>query len=130
MVSGSGVYSYGDMVSCLAKPYQNYHFVQWSNGETANPYEFLISDNQILTAYFSAGAVTAIEDAAAAEPIIYAVDKTIIVENATNEILVYDAMGKLLCRDVACRVRTEITVNGTGVYIVKTGNAVTRVVVE
>ena len=130
MVSGSGVYSYGDMVSCLAKPYQNYHFVQWSNGETANPYEFLISDNQILTAYFAAGAVTAIEDDAAAEPIIYAVGKTIIVENATNEILVYDAMGKLICRDAILCIRAEITVNTAGVYIVKTGNAVMRVAVE
>jgi hypothetical protein len=130
MVSGSGVYSYGDMVSCLAKPYQNYHFVQWSNGETANPYEFSISDNQILTAYFAAGAVTAIEDDAAAEPIIYAVGKTIIVEDATNEILVYDAMGNLICRDAIHRVRAEITVNIAGVYIVKTGNTVMRVVVE
>ncbi|MBO7143776.1 MAG: leucine-rich repeat domain-containing protein [Salinivirgaceae bacterium] len=136
MVSGSGVYSYGDMVSCLAKPYQNYHFVQWSNGETANPYEFSISDNQILTAYFAAGAVTAIEDEATAEPIIYAVGKIIIVENATNEILVYDAMGKLVGRagrDVPWRVSTgtlTITVNVSGVYIVKTGNVVMRVVVE
>ena len=130
MVSGGGVYSYGDVVSCLAKPYQNYHFVQWSNGSTANPYEFVIESNQLLTAYFAAGAVTAIEDDAAAEPIIYAVGKTIVVENATNEILVYDAMGKLVCRDVACRVRAEITINTAGVYIVKTGNAVVRVVVE
>ena len=130
MVSGSGVYSYGDMVSCLAKPYQNYHFVQWSNGETANPYEFLISDNQILTAYFAAGAVTGISDDAAAEPVIYAVGKTIVVENATDDILVYDAMGKLICRDVACCVRTEIPVNAPGVYIVKTGGAVKRVMMK
>ncbi|MBO7594397.1 MAG: leucine-rich repeat protein [Salinivirgaceae bacterium] len=130
MVSGSGVYSYGERVSCLAKPYPNYHFVQWSNGETANPYEFVVEGNQLLTAYFAAGAVTGIEDDAAVAPVIYAVGKTIIVENATEEILVYDAMGKLLCRDVACRVRTEITVNGTGVYIVKTGSVVMRVVVE
>ncbi|MBR5168081.1 MAG: leucine-rich repeat domain-containing protein [Salinivirgaceae bacterium] len=130
MVSGSGQYRYGDMVSCLAKPYQNYHFVQWSNGSTANPYEFVIESNQLLTAYFAAGAVTGIEDDAAAEPKIYAVGKTIIVENATNEILVYDAMGKLLCRDAIHRVRAEITVNGTGVYVIKVGNTVKRVAVE
>ena len=130
MVSGSGVYSYGERVSCLAKPYPNYHFVQWSNGETANPYEFVIEGNQLLTAYFAAGAVTAIADDAATEPIIYAVGRTIVVENATNEILIYDAMGKLLCRDAIHRVRTEITVNIACVYIVKTGNTVMRVVVE
>lgn len=130
MVSGSGQYRYGDMVSCLAKPYQNYHFVQWSNGSTANPYEFVIESNLLLTAYFAAGAVTGIEGDAVAEPIIYAVGKTIIIENATGEILVYDAMGKLICRDAIHRVRAEITVNVSGVYVVKVGNTVKRVAVE
>ena len=129
MVSGSGQYRYGDMVSCLAKPYQNYHFVQWSNGSTANPYEFVIESNQLLTAYFAAGAVTGIEDGAATEPIIYAVGKTIVVENAADEILVYDAMGRLIGRDVARNVCT-ISINNSGVYVVKIGNVVKRVAVE
>ena len=129
MVSGSGQYRYGDMVSCLAKPYQNYHFVQWSNGSTANPYEFVIESNQLLTAYFAAGAVTGIEGDAVAEPIIYAVGKTIVVENATNEILVYDAMGRIVGRDVARNVCT-ISINNSGVYVVKVGNTVKRVAVE
>ena len=130
MVSGSGVYSYGERVSCLAKPYPNYHFVQWSNGETANPYEFVVEEDKMLTAYFAAGAVTAIGDESAAEPTIYARGNTIVVENATEEILVYDAMGKLICRDAIHRVRAELRVNAVGVYIVKTGNVVMRVVVE
>ena len=59
-----------------------------------------------------------------------------MVENATNEILVYDAMGNLVGRagrDVSWHVSTgtlTITVNVSGVYIVKTGNVVMRVVVE
>ena len=32
--------------------------------------------------------------------------------------------------DVACRVRAEITVNTTGIYIVKTGGTVKRVIVK
>lgn len=96
MVSGDGVYGYGTVVSCLATPYPNYHFVQWSNGERANPYEFVVSEDvPLLTAYFAEGAVTAIGDESAAEPTIYAVGKTIVVENATDEICVYDAMGRL-----------------------------------
>ncbi|MBR2196418.1 MAG: leucine-rich repeat domain-containing protein [Salinivirgaceae bacterium] len=130
MVSGSGVYSYGERVSCLAKPYPNYHFVQWSNGETANPYEFVVEEDKMLTAYFAAGAVTALGNESAIEPTIYAIDKTIVVENATEEICVYDAMGKLICRDAIHRVRAELRVNDAGVYIVKTGNVVMRVVVE
>ena len=56
--------------------------------------------------------------------------RTIVVENATDEIRVYNAMGALICRNVACRVRTEINVNGTGIYIVKTGGTVKRVMVN
>lgn len=131
MVSGDGVYSYGTVVSCLATPYPNYHFVQWSNGERTNPYEFVVSEDvPLLTAYFAEGAVTAIGDESAIEPTIYAVGKTIVVENATDEICVYDAMGKLICRDAIHRVRAELRVNAAGVYIVKTGNVVMRVVVN
>lgn len=61
---------------------------------------------------------------------IYAIDRTIVVENATEEIRVYDAMGRLVCRDVACRVRAELQVNTTGVYIVKVGNVVKRLMVN
>ncbi len=60
---------------------------------------------------------------------IYANNNTIVVENATDEIRVYDAMGRLVWRagrDVARNVST-ITINKTGVYIVKTGNTAKRV---
>ena len=59
---------------------------------------------------------------------IYAHGRTIVVENATEEIRVYDAMGRLVGRDVARNV--IITVKGTGVYIVKTGGVVKRVKVN
>ncbi len=130
MVSGSGVYSYGERVSCLAKPYPNYHFVQWSNGETANPYEFVVEEDKMLTAYFAAGAVTAIGDESAASVHVYANGRAIIIENADAEIFVYDAMGRLIGRDAINRVRTELRVNNAGVYVVKVGNVAKRVVVE
>ena len=60
---------------------------------------------------------------------IYAYGKTIVVENATDDIMVYDAMGRLVGRagrDVVRNVST-ITINKTGIYIVKTGNTVKRV---
>ena len=61
---------------------------------------------------------------------IYAYGRNIVVENATEEISVYDVMGKLICRDAINRVRTEIPVNTTGVYIVKVGNIAKRVVIN
>ena len=73
---------------------------------------------------------TAVSESAANTINIYAIGNTIVVENATEEIRVYNAMGALICRDAINRVRTEIPVNGTGVYIVKIGGVVKRVMVN
>ncbi len=73
---------------------------------------------------------TAVSESAVNVVNIYAHGNTIVVENATEEIRVYNAMGALVGRDAINRVRTEIPVNGTGVYIVKTGGVVKRVVVN
>ena len=45
-------------------------------------------------------------------------------------IRVYNAMGALVGRDAINRIRTEIPVNGTGVYVVKVGNVTKRVMVN
>ena len=74
-------------------------------------------------------ATTAVAENAVNALNIYAHGRTIIVENATDEIRVYDAMGRIVGRDVARNVCT-ITINNSGVYIVKTGGAVKRVVVD
>ena len=77
---------------------------------------------------------TAVTETAANAVNIYAHGNTIVVENATDEISVYDAMGRLVSlagRDVARNVfATEIRVNGVGVYIVKVGTVAKRVVVN
>ena len=72
---------------------------------------------------------TAVEENTANAVNIYAYGKNIVVENAAEEIRVYDAMGRLVCRDVACRVRT-INIKKTGVYIVKVGNIAKRVAIN
>ncbi|MBO7143961.1 MAG: leucine-rich repeat domain-containing protein [Salinivirgaceae bacterium] len=61
---------------------------------------------------------------------IYAYGRSIVVENAAEEIRVYDAMGRMIGRDAINRVRTEICVNNPGLYIVKVGNVAKRVVVK
>ncbi len=81
---------------------------------------------------------TAVADAAASSLNIYAHHNIIVVENAIDEICVYDAMGRLVCRDVARNVstvaksgiRAEIRVKGAGVYIVKVGSTAKRVMVN
>ena len=73
---------------------------------------------------------TAVAESAANAVAIYAHHNIIVVENATDEIFVYNAMGTLVCRDVACRVRAEINVSVPGIYIVKVGGMAKRVMVN
>ena len=73
---------------------------------------------------------TPVTETAANAVNIYAYGRNIVVENAADEICVYDVMGKLICRDAINRDRTEIPVYITGVYIVKVGNITKRVVIN
>ncbi|MBR3568857.1 MAG: hypothetical protein IKO46_04210 [Salinivirgaceae bacterium] len=73
---------------------------------------------------------TDVKGSAANSVSIYAHGNTIIIENATEEICVYDAMGRLICRDATPCVRNEKNVNAAGVYIVKVGNVAKRVMVN
>ena len=73
---------------------------------------------------------TAVAESAADNLQVYAHHNTIIVENTTEEIRVYNAMGALVGRDAIHRVRAELQVNGTGVYIVKVGTAAKRVMIN
>ena len=72
---------------------------------------------------------TAVSESAANAINIYAAGNTIVVENATDEIFVYNAMGTLVARAKTTDT-TTITVNDQGVYIVKTGSTVKRVMVN
>ncbi len=71
----------------------------------------------------------AVNETAVDQLLIYAHHKTIVVENATDEIRVYDAMGRMIGRDAINRVRAEIHVNTSGLYIVKVGNVAKRVMI-
>ncbi|MBR2195538.1 MAG: leucine-rich repeat domain-containing protein [Salinivirgaceae bacterium] len=73
---------------------------------------------------------TAVAESAAAAVNIYAHGNTIVVENADDEIFVYDAMGKLVYRNTASTVSAEIRINGTGIYVVRVGNTAKRVMVK
>ena len=73
---------------------------------------------------------TAVSESATNNLQVYAHHNTIIVENATDEICVYNAMGALVGRDAIHRVRAELQVNGAGVYIVKVGTVAKRVMIS
>ncbi|MBO7433030.1 MAG: leucine-rich repeat protein [Salinivirgaceae bacterium] len=100
------------------------------------PYGWLFDESDVSEVIFKER--TAVAETAANAVNIYAHGNTIVVENAMDEISVYDAMGRLVCRDAARHVstvaesgiRSELQVSGAGVYIVKVGAEVKRVVVN
>ena len=52
-VEGDGKFDYGAEVTLTATAAAGYHFVKWSNNETANPYKFAAESDLTLTAEFA-----------------------------------------------------------------------------
>ena len=128
----------GDTVKFDIEPCEGYHVEfearNFMSGEIVeiemvDETSFIMPDSDIEISY-SYVEGTAVTESAANAINIYTHHNTIIIENATNEIRVYDAMGKLVGMDATNRVRAEITINTTGIYIVKTGNVAKRVMVN
>ena len=53
-VMGGGEYDEGTAVTLIAIPASGYHFVQWSDGNTDNPRQIIVTEDVSLTAEFSA----------------------------------------------------------------------------
>ena len=136
---GSLWYENNAEATLTATAQDGYQFAKWAdNNDTNATRTFNVTADATFTAVFEENTnnggnnnpATAVGDSAANAVNIYAYGNTIVVENATDEIYVYNAMGALVGRDAINRVRTEIPINGPGVYIVKTGGIVKRVMVN
>jgi hypothetical protein len=49
----NGVYNHGDEITITATPNKNYHFVQWSDGNTENPRTIVLTEDVELKAEFA-----------------------------------------------------------------------------
>lgn len=129
-VTGSGEYSHGAVVTLEAVANNGYHFVRWSDGTTNAHYEFNAIADVTITAYFEANEPQGIEDVEGADVNIYSADSKIIVKGAENlDIYVYDVNGRVVRTQAAAAETVEFTMNTTGVYLVKVGNAPAKRVV-
>ena len=93
-VSGEGTYIDGTEITIAAIPNDKYAFVQWSDGNTTNPRNFLVFEDITLTAMFAPQIETAIIDASSDK---YKPAASKIIRNGQVCILrdgkVYDIMG-------------------------------------
>ena len=129
----------GATVTLTAIADEGYHFVMWSDSVLDNPrtitvttelLQTAVEGNVNFTAIFEKDDNTAIVDEAVEFVNIFAFGNTIVVENAVSDIFVYNAMGRLIERVAAEAGRTEIKINGAGIYVVKTGNTAKRVMIN
>ncbi len=74
---------------------------------------------------------TAVGDLAANSSVkIWSFDKTIFVENANSEITIADMSGHIVKNIKPINTKTEIIINKSGVYIVKTGVKTQKIVIR
>ncbi len=148
----------GDVVTIAAISKQGYYFDHWDNGVNANPYTLNIMSDTTLTAYFSSeyglgqeydtvyllihdtiyitvhdtifGNQDGIETILTTNVRVCVSDGYIIIKNVSGEqVVIYDAMGRLLSvkRNEGDVVRFEVPAAGS--YLVKVGSAPARRIV-
>lgn len=127
-VLNTGVYEAGTTVSLYAEAYPGYHFVRWSNTETANPLVFEVNEDVELVAIFEAN--VGIEDVDGSNVTIFSNDSKIVVRGAENmNVYIYDVNGRIVRSEANVSDNVEFTMANTGVYLVKVGNAPAKRVV-
>lgn len=123
--------AYNTTVKLTATAADGYKFVMWSDSVTDNPRNLLVLGDTTVTAIFEKGGNgSAVVENEVNALNIFAYGNTIVVENADAEIRVFDVMGQLISITDAIKGRTLITINGSGVYIVKVGNTAERVMIN
>ncbi len=90
----------------------------YNNSEDSPLYVFTV------TGEYDAG-ITAVENTEMNKLSVYTVDRTIVVENATEMVSVFDIFGRRISMDM-----TTVTVPQAGIYVVRVGEKVRKVIVK
>ena len=124
MVEASSTeFVYGTPCTVTATAYTGYTFAGWSNGVTANPYTFTVTEDVELTAYFES-ATQGVLTVDASEISIYSTEGRIVARGAEGmEMSVLDVMGREVVRPTRSG---ETPVLPKGVYLVKVGTLPAR----
>ncbi len=120
-VDGGGLFEHGTHCTVSAEANNGYHFMEWSNGTTDNPYTFSVIEDTELTAIFEEdGGGEGIDDIDDYDIHVYSRGNHIVVEGVKDEaIYIFNIMGQ----------HVETHSLPAGVYLVKIGNKMARKVV-
>ena len=120
----------GETVTLTATPNSGYHFVRWDDNNTDNPRTVTVTADMSFTAIFMVdGGTEGIEDIDASNIKVYADDGRIVVEGITDEVRVYDMMGRMITHSSGLTATSPnlgeeqmvFNVPTSGVYLVKVG---------
>ena len=129
-VSGGGTYDEGSVITLTATPNSGYRFMCWNDGNTDNPRTVTVTADMSFTAYFEAdGGTEGIEDIDASNIKVYDADGRIVVEGTTDEVRVYDMMGRMITHSSGLTATSPnlgeeqmvFNVPTSGVYLIKVG---------
>lgn len=141
-VNPSGVHTYavGTPFTVTATPFDGYRFVSWTttiDGSTVTVEDAPSTFNDIATMEINGAVIVAnfepvqgIDDVEAAGFQVYSVDGKVVVKGVENmDVNVYDVTGRQIQAIKQSSNQATIDVPVAGVYMVKVGTAVKRVVV-
>ena len=135
--TGSGTYSYGQTAVATATPNEGFVFDHWSNGETDNPYSFNVTGSVTLIAVFVTdgsgnGNGEGIDGVETMNYSVYPNPTTGMVnvktEGEPTPIRVYNIYGQLLQELPAGATTVDMSPYANGTYILRIGEATTKIV--
>jgi archaellum component FlaC len=137
--TGSGIYNYGTIIHIAPTPPDNSNFTQWDDGNTDNPREITVVQDSVFIAQFDNVTITEYESIKKDVRIYPNPAKTSITvevigwEGVSKEQCFFiDVTGKTLLIQDIYSDKTQINISSfaQGVYFVKVGNIVRKLIVE
>ena len=116
----------GVKITITAEPIKGFEFVGWSDGSTENPYQFYLTENTELYAYFQiaqGGNPVNLETSKISSANIYTTNGTLHIEGATENYHILDAAGRLIYSGNASTLTLP-----RGIYLVTMGSEVEKIV--
>ena len=128
--SASATVMSGETVTLTATANAGYCFVRWNDNNTDNPRTVTVTSDMSFTAIFMVdGGTEGIEEIDASNIKVYAADGRIVVEGTTDEVRVYDMMGRMITHSSGLTATSPnlgeeqmvFNVPASGVYLIKVG---------
>jgi hypothetical protein len=130
-VSGNGNFDYGTPAILIAAPFEGYHFVRWSNGNSNNPYAITVTQDTTLMAFFEPDSNSDIQIPVSNEIIVAHFPGSILVDCLSGEdVQLLDIDGHILDTRSGKDKTIRFDIPSSGIYFIKVrGMAAKKVVV-